>query len=232
MAISAALHCARIACLLALVATAGGLGAQTRLYKSVGPDGRVTFSDKPPAAQDAVPFRPGAPAPSATAARTDAVAPLLVLNVEALSRPAAASRNPAAERSARLMMILGHQVMDTMQQCGTDFPDGRRKYGPAMDAWLARHKALSQRAYDVSRELLGETEHMLFLGAIIKAIDEGKSNYRYASPPAKLKWCDAQWQQIDGGRMDKLADTSVTGPLDSYPGEGQLRERHRRLPRS
>ncbi|MGV3571790.1 MAG: hypothetical protein ACO1PB_14415 [Ramlibacter sp.] len=231
MAISAALHCARIACLLALVAPAGGLVAQTRMYKSIGPDGQVTFTDKPPAAQDATPYRPGGaapapartptPAPTAAATPSVAVAPLLVLDAEALARPAAGSPNPAAERSARSLILLGHQVTHTMQRCGMDLPKGRNKYGQAMDAWTARHRQLVQRAYDVANELLGREGQLLSQGAMLKAIDEGMSGYRSASPAARLRWCDAQWQQIESGRLDKLADASVTGPLGTPPAKSR-----------
>jgi hypothetical protein len=179
------------------------LWAQGHVYKQVGPDGRVTFTDKPPPEEPA-PAHASPASATASAPAAASAAPSKATAKKAASEPvpARAVLDPAVDKGLSVLMGYQSLVSEYLDLCLTTLPTSFKRYDSAAQVWKTRHAAVLAR-YPVvlqdnytaaeqgviRREIQEKTRAMM---APIAAADMGR----------RIKWCDDNAMQLQTGKMD------------------------------
>lgn len=175
------------------------LAAQTcaagELYRIVGPDGKVSYSDRPQVT------------PGATA------------SVKAVKVPGMSSKPSvdytAAEAVSRVLAMEG-VVQHLTRFCGKHVSKSSPAVREARDAWLVRNASLSQQGNKVGRDLMtaGQLQQLAY------AIDdeskriEGMANQ--ATLAMKTTWCADAPANFTAREMDPSRDLALARVLMGY----------------
>lgn len=226
---------------LVLGAWAGGAGAQT-IYKSVGPDGKVVFSDKPPAADPGQTTVTGHPPPTARPP-VPATAPVKALNAPAPSEPVGASlpparpvakraepaarpvaeqsppppvANPELEKAVTGVMGLEDLVQQTEDLCLRTLPTSFKKYNAATDGWKKRNAPILDQQRRVLADMMPPPQRQLIEAAIKAKTQQLLAPVNSASAAARIKWCDQSMDEVSKGAMDPSSKPHLLAPLMAY----------------
>lgn len=228
-----------------LIATALVLGstvfhAQAQgLYRIVGADGRVTYSDQAPAALpqagrvdvmrgasgivqqgpvgQPVGYRREAPAP-AVAPRSAPSGPSGLSGPSGSSAPATKSADPSVE--AAVIDVLGMEdiVRRTETICVSTAPAAARRYSAAVDDWARRNarsvlaaRRVLTREFDVERRDRVESG--------VRALSAARFGALGDAPEARvIAWCDRSVAEMAAGQMDVQGRMRLHGPLGDAAG--------------
>jgi len=178
---------------LVLGALAADAQAQ-RIYKRIGPDGTVTFTDEPPpgqARQSAPPRSPGKPPPMPPIA-------------------------PALEKSVLVLMGYESIVTEFQEACLATLSTSFEKYDGAAQRWRERHSEVLVHYLAVLKDFYTPAEQEgLRSGARNRTRDMMASFYS-APAAAKARWCDENADAIDAGSVDMVGKEQYTRPLLGY----------------
>lgn len=216
-------------CVSLLLVAAWSCAHAGPVYKIVGPDGRVTFSDTPPAeaasgtyqvvgSQSAVAPSPAPEQPRSAASRADET------RVAASTAPKQASRTaaldeiqsePSPELEGAVIGVLGIEdiVQRTQEVCVETLPTSFSTYAEAVAAWQTRNGAVVARAREVlASEFDAATGTALSAGLRLKN-DAMFTPVRAASAAARIAWCDESFATMSDGKMDVYGNPKLTAPL-------------------
>jgi hypothetical protein len=183
-----------------------------QMYKVVGPDGKVTFSDRPPAqlvgkvsVMRASTLRPLAEPP------TPAKAPARPAGVPAAA-PAAAVMTPEIEAA---MLFVMEQVEYTRRFygfCSKSFSVAARSWKQRNAAPIAHQNRLLMEVVSPSKrdELLGKVSALL-------ADESGKMATR--TPGERQAWCADAVAELDSGKSDIVQPAMMAMPVVPYRGK-------------
>jgi hypothetical protein len=212
------------------IGAASGAYAQA-VYKTVGPDGKVIYSDKPPAGAGSRTTTVGkpptaaasAPALEARPARKPAVSPVKAATAPAASEPAAESparqearMDPILERA--LIRVMGYEdlLSRTEDVCLQTLPTSFKRYSAAASGWKQRHAALLAQYRKVMAEGVTDAQRER-LEARVQDTNESNMAVVLGAPmSSKINWCDQSFKEIAAGKLDLHDDPGVAGPLMSY----------------
>lgn len=197
----------------AVFGVAGDVWAQ-RVYKSVGPDGKVTFTDRPPAGQEPAAAQ-GAAAPAAPAAPSAPSAPGAVAAPAAA--PAAAQLEPALEKAILVLAGFESIVNEYADLCVKTLPTSFKKYQGAADDWRQRHVTLLARQNAVMRDHLSPAQRASMRSAVQFKTRGMMAPVHAANTAQRIKWCDDNTLEVSGGKVD-LAGNHVAA-LMAYQGK-------------
>jgi hypothetical protein len=189
-----------LAPLLVGLASAGAQG----IHRNVGPDGRITFTDKPPAGATASPqqgIATNKPATGGAAGPVDAKPRI----------------DPALEQS--VLMLMGHEKMvaELKALCPKASPATAPVYHEAAQKWTQRHSVLLSRYPAVLRDLYPAAEQARIRNGIQQKSRTVMTNI-YAAPVAtRIEWCNANANEMDIGKMDMAGKASARPLLDYTP---------------
>lgn len=168
------------------------LSASAQVYKHVGPDGRVYYSDKPPAAA-------GGPAE---------------LKPEIRSR----APRPEDDPMHAAMSVYAHETMvETFYRfCRDTVPESAPALREARDRWNARHRQLAAAkiivlhdhlSIDQLRRIAAETEatHLEILQKV-----------RAAPPAEHAAWCRAAPDRFEALELNPARDPTLARTLLTY----------------
>ena len=199
---------ARVLLGAALLALAAGASAQ-RVYRSVGPDGKPVFSDRPPLDSEAVELRSGRASAPATPA-PDAAAPAALPGLGSPITP------EALTRSLRVMVNLDSLVNGFEEICKSTLPSSMTKYHYAAMSWRQRHLQLLSRRDLILEDALTPAQRR-------QVTEAGEAEARKILDPVyknpvdrRIKWCDTTASEIKAGALDRSKDPVVYGPLYGY----------------
>ena len=200
--------------------------ALAKICKTVGPDGAVTYTDRPGA--DACDEQAAATSPSsadknAGAARAGAQARPPVVSAspapgakQAPAEAPAAAAAPAATVETAVIGILGIEdlVQRSYEFCLGVLPSSAARYGNAADGWRDRNATATTKM----RRALMQT----FNGPQQKTMIEGVKgrNQRQLDPvisaakASQIKWCDQTAGEIDARALD--IKSTLLAPLSSF----------------
>jgi Domain of unknown function (DUF4124) len=231
----------RIAAALCTIAIAGSVRAQA-VYKTVGPDGKIIYSDQPPADNKSKATTLGTPAPRSqsapvkeAAAVTDAKEPTKMMGAKKAIRTdtaqAEAPRSDAAAVAATaltvkvdpavekaLIGVLGLEDLVTRTEdiCVRNLPTSMKKYSAATTQWKDRNATVVTKSHRVLSDLFDASQRQL-ISAGVKAKSEQLLASVVAAPMAsKIKWCDQSAGEINSGAMDVYNKPNLATPLISY----------------
>jgi hypothetical protein len=201
------------------------------VYKIIGPDGKVSFSDKPPA--DAattdkldIVRTPTEPLSSRTANETSVAS---TPNVYAAPKSGAkqaiavgeskgqfartADPDPATEKA--IIGVLGYEdlVRQTETLCVRTLPTSFEKYSGAADSWRNRNGALVAQAHQVLAEQYNSPQRQSIESGIRAKNNASLAPITAASAASKINWCDSSSDAIKNGTMDVYNKTNLSTPL-------------------
>lgn len=202
---------------LAVLATlACGVGAQ-QVYRIVGPDGRILFSDQPPPDREALPLRRGSaslPAPGSTAA----VAAAGVPPHTPLPEP------PGMDALRQALAALTHAeqvVTSAVDLCSVARPALAASYGASGQRWRERHAPLLARRDTILQQGLAPRQRA-------EVVDAARADTRRVMEPTlqadsarRGAWCERRAVDIDAGWQDRQRDPKVVEPLLAWETPGR-----------
>lgn len=212
-----------LAAMLALAASLPLAHAQG-VYRIVGQDGRVTYSDQPPpgGAQNGRidVLRPPATTVHSGAGRAGQSA-VEASPPPAVARPAAHSRAAAPDDSieAAVIGVLGLEdaVRRTETICVSTQPASARRYSAAVDDWARRNA----RPVLVARQTLSRAPDARTRDRIEEGVRQANVQRFEALGDAtdgdRVAWCDRSVAEIAAGRMDVHDKPRLVGPLANLP---------------
>jgi hypothetical protein len=224
---------------LALLALTAACGASAQaVYKSIGPDGKVIFTDRPPAAGD-VPImgKPVAPAPKEAPAPQAAPAPpttepARTLNEEWREKkanakrgtrvappappqePAPAISSEALQAGVHKLMVAEYLINHFRSLCATGDAGGRNSQ--AATQWRNDHQRLLQDYRVILREAFSPVEQGKIHAQVESAARAQLKDVSSASPAARAKWCASNAEDLNKGVIDLNRDPTVGPVLLAY----------------
>jgi hypothetical protein len=220
---------------ITLVLIFAAVSAQAKsIYKTVGPDGKITYSDHPPddssSKSDVVHSTPN-PAPATDSKPpVDVARPLGAKKAIAVKRethaPAAAQTpapntiDPALEVAVTGVLGVEDIVKHTEELCIKTLPTSFRKYSDASTDWQRRNAAIVTRAHQLVSKNFDATygvgtEQRLKDAIRIRtaAMFEPIASAPMAS---RIKWCDRSADEMASGVMDVYDKPKLSEPLLAY----------------
>jgi hypothetical protein len=224
------LAAAIVACLAATPAGAQPPPAPTQVYKIVGPDGRITYSDRPPAdtaARASLINRPAASGAVVLPPPITAITPWMQLSGDArrgivpavpLGQTAASPGVVNVALADSLSMVLARaEAVDTMRSvCVRTAPSASSAYNEAARHWEERNGAVVAQADKVllgaflgpQRNKLQATAHTRLQGILTPLAS--------ASIDAKVQWCETAADAVSHGALDLQGAQGVAAPVMSF----------------
>lgn len=195
-----------------------GASAQP-VYKTVGPDGKITFSDEPPAAGKTTalegygqpPPKEPAPDPRAKAAELTRQAQERYSAKSVKSATAVPAAQPVKAQTAidpalgeAVIGVLGFEdiVKQTESLCISTLPTSFKKYGGAADGWRQRNAAILQQQRTISAQAFTATQRVTIENTVKAKNAEQLAPVLQAPAASKIKWCDQSADEMNRGVLD------------------------------
>jgi hypothetical protein len=201
------------------------------VYKIIGPDGKVSFSDKPPA--DAattdkldVVRTPTEPlsaraandasvvsAPEVKATQKNAAKQAVAVDESQRRFATAADPDPATEKA--IIGVLGYEdlVRQTETLCVHTLPTSYERYSGAADGWRSRNAALVAQAHQVLAEQYSSPQRQTIESGIRAKNNASLMPVTSAPTASKINWCDSSSDAIKSGTMDVYNKSTLSTPL-------------------
>jgi len=207
---------------LTLLGVAAAFGADAQqLYKSVGPDGKITFSDRPPSIQGAKvsvmksnilrPFEPKEPAvvtQAGTAPATPAAVPRTVA-------PARAPAPPELEEAVAALLLQTELTKKFEPFCSPNLQSGR-DYNVAAYGWRKRNASYLQQQTRILMEVIDPIKRAAIYRKVELSADASLAEALLMKPPGRSKWCERAMVELASGATDVEKNPAVAVPLSAY----------------
>lgn len=190
------------------------------IYKVVGPDGKVTFSDRP-ATDDArkvellaVPPPPKDAAPAESPAARAAEAYRAKRAAAAAAPTAAPPPALSPELAKALMGAMGLEdlVAQSERLCLQTLPTSFKRYNAAAVDWGKRNMPALARSRSLAQTMTAEQR--IKLTAMVKEQTASSLAVVEKAPAAaRIKWCDQSVDEINQGKLDVANKRAVWEPL-------------------
>jgi hypothetical protein len=219
----------RLRSLAAICLLGAATGASASVYKVVGPDGRISYTDQPltAAATNVHVFKAGTARP--TSANKAGATGDPAKGASAGSDTVKASQSPAsgineseaaalrAESTAlmpavRIVLGNGALARESMQLCMQAVPGTTRRFEGALEGWKTRNHEAVERAEEVLAVALAPTPRIQFKQSILDQTRQMLRPVREGALARRLAWCEQTTAEIEGGGVD----------LNRNPAVGQL----------
>lgn len=184
------------------------------VYKTVGPDGKVTFSDEPPAAGKTTVMEgygaeaPKAPVKSASERAVDVSRQAR----ESYAAKKAQAATPASVATGPIDAVLGQAIVgvlafeDLVQQarslCVSTLPTSFRKYDDAANGWRQRNADVLQQTRLVMAQRLSAEQRQKFEKIVEDKTHQQMDVVVKAPTASRIKWCDQSMDEVTRGVMD------------------------------
>jgi hypothetical protein len=216
--------------MLAIVLCTSSAWAQG-VYKHVGPDGRITYSDQPPGSTSvqykAPPASPAtAPAPT-TQTRPAATggdpasgsrAKKAIAGRPGDGRDAAEPQpvDPALEGAVIGVLGIEDLVQRTEKICTETLPTSFKRYAGAAEVWQSRNADLVSRAHRALSETFDASKRQMIVAGISARNDRSLAVVKQAQAAPRIRWCDQSTDEIANGTMDVRGKPKLSAPLLAY----------------
>ncbi len=224
-----------------LIACTAALAPAQTIYRVVGPDGKVTFTDRPPGNAEATQQQQAAkpahtpaaspppasetrpmPQPAASATEPATAKKANAAKATPADRPAAAPAEPKPVDEALLRALVAVLFQETLvrkseELCISTLPTSMKRYGDAADGWRQRNAVWLDKAQKQMLALGPEFQRVVKtrvdddISKLLKPVND-------ASMHQRIKWCDQTAQDLPKGTLDLGGKTMVTGPLSKVTG--------------
>ncbi len=169
--------------------------AAGELYRVVGPDGKVSYTDRPPSTEGLKAVKGSAAAPASTGSTDDNMGPA-----------------KAAAKVLSFQMI----VDTTALSCGRQAPSSSKFIASARNEWLQRNDALVAKAGRVLRDAVSADEHGKIMRAMRQANQDLADKANSAPPEVRKSWCDQAPFKFRSDEMDPSRDAALVRTVEQY----------------
>ena len=225
--------------IVALVLIVACVSAHAKnIYKTVGPDGKITYSDHPPddgsaqsnvvhtSTEPALDAAQAGPVDTPRAARSMGAKKAIATDRDsnASTAPSATSGNKALEPAleAAVIGVLGIEdiVKHTEALCLKTLPTSFRKYSDATADWQRRNAAIVTRAHQLIAKNFDATYGPGTEQRLNEAIRTKNTGMfepiAAASMASRIQWCDRSAHEMTSGAMDVYDKPKLSEPLLAY----------------
>lgn len=196
--------------------------AAQEMYKSVGPDGKVTFSDRPPSSDKAKVsvmkasvLRPLEGPPPAQ----PKIAPPAGLASGQNGAPAAGGMSngiPSPElQHAMLVVMLMSEVAGKFEPVCTSAAPQSKKFMNAANGWKQRNGTFIEQQKRATSDM-APAKRAALQGEVAAKINEAMTEVVALSTPGRVKWCDKATLDMSSGLNDVANNAAVAVPLITY----------------
>ena len=212
----------KILLLLLSATAAGGVDAQ-QLYKSVGPDGKVTFSDRPPGGNGKISvmksniLRPlNQELPPSTLAAT--AKPVREPAAAAGGSSAAASNGPSTPEleEAVSAVLLMSEVAKRFEPICSPTPTAAKQYSVAVTGWRSRNANFLDKQNRILMEVIDPAKRAAMVTKVNGRVSESLSEVSSLNAAWRTKWCDRAVLEMTGKVNDVANNAAIAIPLISY----------------
>ena len=207
--------------LLPVLCLAAGLGmAQSQLYKIVGPDGKVTFSDKPPAEASAKisvmksnvlrPIEgttlPSFPSPASLASTKSAAA---------ASSASAPPYSSSTELDQALLVVMGMVEITRKVEpmCSTAAPISAKRLNLGIRNWSQRNATFIEQQRRILMEVVTPAKRAGLQARLASKTEQAVVELNSLSPEGRSKWCERLIANLSSDENDIANVPAVSVPL-------------------
>ncbi len=197
-----------------------------QLFKVVGPDGKVTFSDKPPlqkAGKVSVmhsytlrPYvTPQSPAElAAAAAAKKAAAAEVALAGPGVPRPAPVLTQEVEDA---IVTVMGQVEFSRRfyNFCNTSL-SGAKAFSQAARTWKERNAAPIGHQNRLLMEVVSPSKRDELLGKVATLLDEESGKIAARSPKERQAWCAGAVAELNSGKADIVQPAMMAVPIVPY----------------
>lgn len=212
-----------------LIVFIGGLALATALplqaraqgvYKSVGPDGKVVYTDQPPGSAQRHYSAPPPPPPRGAASKSAQDR----TSGPRSKRATAGEPSPSGETGAdadlekAIIGALGYEdmVARTEALCVRTLPTSSGRYMDAAEGWKRRNGNFVSQARRALAADFEPTVRQLIESGVRSRNERTLSVVNEASATSRIRWCDRSAEEIAGGAMDIGGKPVLARPLLNY----------------
>ena len=209
--------------LVALISTCFACSsAAQQMYKSVGADGKITFSDKMSKDEKAKIsvmrgniLRPTETAlPAAPAAVLPTPPKVRPTPADSGNEPAKSKLPPSAElETAVLAVMMLSEVARRFEPLCSPTPVAARAYGAAVNGWKQRNANFIERQTRVLMEVYNPHKRAEMQTKVNTKIDAAEREVKSLNEQWRAKWCTKAIQDMIGGANDIANDATLAVPL-------------------
>lgn len=195
--------------------------ASAEIYKSLGPDGKVVYSNVAPVNKNTpvAVLRPPTGQQAAIRSPRTATAPAAPSAPRPRAQPASHTGNetltPDVVGAVANVMGMSHLVSSTRDFCVATLPASLKRYSTAAIAWEQRNAvvvAKKNRVLSMSdRNLVASA----LSGDMLRLTEDMMRPIKQAGTAERIKWCDKTIEDVDRGVLDLVGRASIT-PLMNY----------------
>jgi hypothetical protein len=182
--------------------------AFAKICKTVGPDGSVTYTDRPAASCADSNAESEASKASANAQKVAAVTPASEAQASDVANAT------TIERSVIAIMTLEDRVQRTYDACVQLQPTSIRRYGDAIDGWRERNAAATRKMNRALAQGFNGTQQRAIRDGVSKRNAQQIESMRASLASEQLKWCEQTTGDIENRSLDVAA--TLTAPLVSF----------------
>lgn len=165
------------------------------IYKTVGPDGKIVFSDKPP----------------------EAAKNTTKLNLSA--NPDRAENDPA--KAALIVYQREVMIEVTARFCIKNEPETADAVKTARDNWMLRHEALREKKLVIVKEQYTR-EQLLGVAREAESVNEGNlEKVRNYEAKERTRWCQELAKRIAAPEMNLLGNLTLVNTLSQYKSKAK-----------
>ncbi len=215
------------------LATAPARVVAQAVYKTIGVDGKVVYSDHPPIDSKAQSTLLSAPkaAPEikngggGDAATKESVSKNKPAKLATQKANAADSSKTVAAQLANddvlegaVIGVMGMEslVLQTEEACVNILPTSMRRYTGAASAWRERNAPLIAQQRRLLATAFDADKRRLIVMGIKNRNDGAFMPFKAANAISKIKWCDQSMKEIENGAMDVFNNPKLAPPIMNY----------------
>ena len=220
--------------MILLMAAANGLLAQ--VYKSIGPDGKIVYTDKPPTGADnkstviSAPTQAPPQRDSATTKSTPVAADAPVsqgsksatakkaqrVDAPRSDAPATPAVDEALEKAVIGVMGYDDLVRQAEDVCMRTLPTSFKKYSAATNGWKQRNAVILSQQQRVLSQAFSASQRQVMQAGVRTRNQQMFAPILDAPAASKIKWCDQTVDEINNGAMDVHNKPNLSLPLTNY----------------
>ncbi len=200
------------------------------VYKTIGPDGKVIYSDHPPVDSKTQSTLLNGPK-AALEVKTDKVvvpendpknkaaktASKKTVGADGTSSGATpAVNNDALEGAIIGVMGMESLVLQTEQACVNTLPTSMKRYSGAATGWRERNAGLISQQRRLLATVFDADKRRLIVMGIKNKNDNAFVPFKTANMAAKINWCDQSMKEIESGAMDVFNNPKLAPPIMNY----------------
>lgn len=198
--------------------------ASAEIYKSVGTDGKVSYSNVAPSGKNAPVSVVQAPAVRGAVPSSALAAAQVAQPRQLAARPAQRGADPDAGgriltpdviSAVSNVMGVAQLVSSSREFCVSTLPTSYRKYSTAADGWGHRNSAVVAQKDRILSHPVQQLVAEALSADMVRKTASLMQPVRQSSTAERIQWCDKAFADVDRGVLDLVGRPSIA-PLMNF----------------